>query len=84
MTPLRDAAYVATRLGISVSKLNRECYSGNWPCVDLSPRRWTDEQIEQIIALHVRQPRRVRTAPSVSALPLRVDRRARGPQKRSA
>jgi hypothetical protein len=81
---LRDAKHTAAALAVSETELHRRCRAGEWPCVQLSAltRRWTDEQIAEIVARHT-QPARTASSPAGSVTPMRT-RQARGPQRRTA
>ncbi|MFJ9558219.1 helix-turn-helix transcriptional regulator [Nocardiopsis sp. NPDC101807] len=50
---------VADRLGIKARWIQRKCQSGEIPCTRLGPRyiRFTEAQVEQIIAFHADEPK---------------------------
>ncbi|MEU0236837.1 helix-turn-helix domain-containing protein [Nocardiopsis sp. NPDC006198] len=78
---------VADRLGIKARWLQSKCQSGEIPCTRLGPRyiRFTEEQVEQIIALHAEEPksrRKPRPADIATVTQLKPKSGARGPNRR--
>lgn len=81
---LRDGKFTAAALGMSETQLHRLAHDGLISCVQLGPklRRWTDEQIAEIVARHT-QPARMPVRAVVPVTPMRT-RQARGPQRRAS
>lgn len=67
MSPLRDKKYLAEVTGMSVDFWDDQCTKGNIPLTRFGRYiRFTDEQIEQIIAMHAEEPKQVPTQDEVA------------------
>jgi predicted site-specific integrase-resolvase len=67
---LTTDAELAERMGISVEKLHQLRKRHRWPCVRLGrfEYRFTEAQIEQIVAMHTEEPRKT-PSPSAGLVP---------------
>lgn len=87
MTPrlTTDAAF-AEGLGITLDKLHDLRRKNNWPCVRLGrfDIRFTDAQMEQIIALQTEQPKKKAAAPKAQAAGAIPGQTAKSAARRSA
>lgn len=63
---LTTDAELAERMGISVEKLHQLRKRHRWPCVRLGrfEYRFTEGQIEQIVAMHTEEPRKTPPQPA--------------------
>lgn len=67
MAPLKDKKYLAEVTGMSVDYWDEQCAAEKVPCTRFGRYiRFTDEQIQQIIAMHEVKPKTVPTRDDVA------------------